>query len=242
MKLVGVLFAMVDRPVQAMQAAAERPRSWWLPATLLVLAFVVLVLVGAPYQVELANQQSAEVIERMAKDLSEQQLELMREQATITNSRYLLSALGVGLITIGLGWLLRGGIVHLSSMAMGGISSWPATFTCCLWSMIPFFVRDLLQALYVGIKHQLVLHQGLAFLAASGDWLRDSRNLLYALLSNIDPFTIWHLILLAIGIHVATRLKKGQATALAVIVWAVFLGLKLIPVAISASLAGRLGG
>ena len=243
MRLATIPFAIIDRPRRALTEAAQRPRSWWLPALLLIVSMLVLIWVTAPDQVVLANERAAEMIERITANLTEEQAQAVRARtASTTLQSYWIAAAGMGLAMAALGWVLRGGMVHFSSMAAGGKSAWNATFAVGVWTMFPYFFRDLLQSLYVSLSGKVLEHQGLAFLVASGNWLDDSRHLVYALLSNVDPFALWHLVLLSIGIAVATKLSGTKATIMALIVWAVFLGLKLIPVAISASLGSSLLG
>ena len=219
----------------------EHPRSWWLAATLLLLGTTLLIWVSAPYQIELANARSAQILERVTANLTEEQAQMARQRIqSLTLSRYWLQAAGTGIVIMGLGWIARAGFIHFTSAALGGTSNWPATFATLVWSMLPFFLRDLLQAAFVMINGRLIEHQGLAFLVASGDWLADSRSVLYALLSSIDPFYLWHIVLLSVAITVATKISRGKATALAIIVCALFLGLKMIPVAISAAVGAQL--
>lgn len=242
MNLAAITIGMVDRPGQAMAEAAKRPRAWFVPAVLLVLSMVLLLAVSAPEQIKLANERSAQMIERLTANMSEEQARLVRENARpITPMTYWLSGLGMGLVMAALGWVLRGAIVHFSSMAAGGTSVWGPTFAVCLWSMLPFFVRDLVQAAYILVSKQLIEYQGLSFLVASGDVLKDSRNLMYALLGNVDPFALWHIVLLGIGISAATKLGKGKATFMALVVWLVFLVLKLVPVFLGRAVMGNLG-
>jgi hypothetical protein len=242
MNLAVIAIGMIDRPTQAMAEAAKRPRAWFVPAILLVLSMVLLLAVSAPYQIKLANERSAQMIERLTANMSEEQARLVRENARpVTPTTYWLSGLGAGLVMAALGWVLRGAIVHFSSIAAGGTSTWGPTFAVCLWSMFPFFVRDLVQAAYVLVSKQIIEHQGLSFLVASGDVFKDSRNLAYALLGNVDPFALWHIVLLGIGISVATRLSRGKATFMALVIWLVFLVLKLVPVLLGRAVMGNLG-
>jgi hypothetical protein len=242
MSLLSTLVGMVDRPGAAFGEVTRRPRSWWLPAVILVLSFLLLNWVSAPYQVALANERTAEVIERLSANLSEEQVRLVSESnAVITLQRYMLTTVGLGLVGIALGWFLRGGFVHLSGMALGGKSPWPATYAVGVWSMLPYTVRDLLQTALVLTRQQVIEHQGLAFLAASGNWLTDSRSLLYGLLGQIDPFVIWQLTLLTVGLSVSGRISFRQAFVLSFAVWALFGALKLIPVALGSAFGGMLG-
>ena len=243
MSLLRSLLAVVDRPAEAMRAVAARPRAWWLPAILLLAGMLTLSGVTLTDQVELANERSTQTIERIAENLPEEQAEAVRARSTeMTPARVMLTTFGVGFLIAAIGWALRGTIVHFSSMALGGTSVWSATFAATTWAMIPFFVRDLLQTGLYLVNRQLIADQGLSFLVSSGDWFADSRSLPYAALSQVDPFSLWHIVLLAIGIHVSTKVGRAGAAIMSIVVWAVFLGLKLIPVAIGGALTGGLMG
>jgi len=243
MGIVGALVATIDRPREAMEYVASRPRAWLLAAALLLASLVALTAIGAPQQIALANERSQAMMEQVTANLSPDQLAALQgRDLTLTPSRFWLSALGVGLLVMALGWVMRGAIVHFSSMALGGVSDWGPTFAVGVWSMLPFFVRDIVQIVFISTSKQLIEHQGLSFLVASGNWMQDSGNLAYAALSNVDLFALWHIVLLGIGIAAATKVSRGKGLALAVVVWAIFLGLKLIPVAISRAVGGSFMG
>ena len=225
-----------------MQHVASRPRSWLLAAVLLVASLVLLTAISAPQQIGLANERSQAMIEQMKASMSEEQARALEgRDVSLTPSRYWLGAVGAGTLFMALGWVFRAAIVHFISMAIGGVSNWGPTFAVTVWSALPFFVRNIVQAIYIGTSKQLIEHQGLAFLVTSGNWLQDSRNLTYAALSNVDPFALWHIILLGIGISLATKVSRTKGFVLAVMVWALFLGLGLIPVLISRALGGLPG-
>lgn len=242
MSPLATLGGMIDRPKAAFEQVVERPRAWWLPALILVASFLVANWVSAPYQITLANERTAEMIERLSANLSEEQVRMVQNSSTtMTMPRYMLTTVGIGLVVIAIGWVLRGGFLHLSGLAMGSSSPWPATFAVGVWSMLPYTVRDLLQTVLVLTRKQLIEHQGLGFLAASGNWLTDSRSLLYGFLTQVDPFVLWHLALLTIGVSVTMRFSMKKAAVLALVAWCLFAALKLIPVALGAAFGGALG-
>ncbi len=242
MSLGRILLAMVDRPAQAMAAVTTRPRSWWLPAVLILASVVALTAVSAPETIAMTNERQAQVLEPIIASLPEEQAELVMQRSQMTLRRLMLSAVLGGGAVMAIGWLARAGIVHLSALAMGGKSAWGGTFAAAgVWSMLPDVLRNLVQTLSIAINGRLVEHQGLSFLVTSGDWLADSRSVLYNLLASIDPFTVWHLILLSVAVAVAAKLSKGKAVALAMITWAVLTGSRLLLVVISSALTGSLG-
>jgi hypothetical protein len=243
MPLGAIAIAMIDRPGQAMREAASRPRGWWLPALLLVIGLATYTLVSVDAQVTLANERTSQMIERITASMSEEQAQMVREGSRpLSRSSYLLSALGGGVATMAIGWLARGALAHFGSMVLGGVSTWGPTFATALWSMVPFLVRDLLMTAVFIVQGRLVEQQGLAFLASSGDYLRDSRSIPVALLSNVDPFVLWHLVLLAFAISASTRVGRSRGAVLAIVIWAILVGVKLVPVAVGAALTGQIVG
>ena len=243
MAALGTLFRVIDRPGQAMEEVADRSRWWLIAAALLVISMLALLYVSAPYQVEVANERSAQMIERITASLTPEQAEAARSRAQDTTvQRLMLMGGGVALIMMALGWVLRGTIVHFTSMALGGRSAWAATYAVGVWSMLPYFVRDVVQIIYVLVQKQVPQHAGLSFLVASGDWLKDSQSVTYSLLSNADPFALWHLLVFAVAISVATKVGQAKGAILAIIIFALFLGLKLVPVLLSSAVTGQFMG
>ena len=196
--------------------------------------------VSAPYQVEVANERSAEMIERVTANMSEEQAELVRNRNQETTVQAdATTGGGMALVTMALGWVLRGTIVHFSSMAMGGQSVWGPTFAVGVWSMLPYFVRDILMIVYVLVQRQVPQHAGLSFLVASGDWLADSQSVVYNLLSNTDPFALWHLLVFAVGIAAATKVSRAKGAVLAVVLFVCSLASSSCPCCVSSAVAGR---
>lgn len=242
MKALHIALKMIDRPGEAFAEVAERPRSWWLPAGVIFASLVALAWVAAPYQVALANERLGETLARLSATLSEEQMALVRARSTMTVPRYLLSAIGLGGGSLVIGWLLRAGILHVSALALGYQGPWGKVFAAIVWSALPFFVRNALQAILIFAHRQIIAHEGLSFLVASGDWLADSRNLGYAFLAQVDPFVVWHLVLLTVGLAAVTGLTRRKTGLMALLVWLLFVALKLVPVAISASFTRGLMG
>jgi hypothetical protein len=233
----------MHRPVEALKRAVERPRSWWVPALLIVASMVLLIATSAPQQVAAANEQRGQILERVTRNMSEEQAEMVRQRSrSMSVPRYWLTAGGVGLILTALGWVLRGGLVHLLSALFGGVSDWKEAFCVSVWSTFPGVVRNAVQALYVGINGSLIEHQGFSGFVVKGDSLENSRDMLYVLLSNVDPFSLWHLLLFAMGISVAIKISRAKGAFLAVIIWLLFLVIRLLPLALGNVFgAGALG-
>ncbi|MBC7236795.1 MAG: YIP1 family protein [Chloroflexi bacterium] len=233
MKAISTLFAMLDRPEAALKSVAEHPRRWLVMALLLVLSLAALTFVSTDRAVALANERSQVMIERLVESMPADQAEAVRARAgarSMTPSQYWLTALGGGALLAFIGWAVRGAVIHFSSMALGGTSSWPGTFAMTVWTSFPFMVRNIVQTVYVAVAGELIEHQGLSAFVASGDWLQNSRDITYNLLSRIDPFTLWFLVVSTAGVAAATKVSKGKAALLVIVLWVVGLGLGVIPV------------
>jgi len=240
-----ILWHIFDQPTLAMKHAAQRHRTWWIAALFFLLCTVIFTWASAPLAVERANARAAQMIEHLSNRPTPRVpmrglgTAMRKQPQAMTIQRYWISSVGVGFVLALLGWTIRAALIHFSSAALRGESQWAKTFAVTVWSSIPFGVQKLTQALYISINHQLIEHQGFSFLVSSGNWLRDSRNILYALLSNIDLFSLWYIVLWSIGISAATKVSRKKGLLLAILAWALLLGLRLIPVAISAASIGK---
>ena len=243
MSTAAILLRIIDRPRKAMDVVVERPRSWWLAAVLVVLSTLVLSWASAPLRAELAVERSEKMLERFAAQLPEERLQVVRERLQEQPPlRTALTSAAVAVVLGGIGWLVRGGLSHFCGMAIGGVSAWLPTFAVGVWSLLPFVVRDLVQSAFVLWNGELIEHTGVSVLVATGDWATDARNPLYLVLSQVDPFVLWHLIVLGAGIAAATKLSPAKAAFLALLVWALMAAVKVGVSLLGATVTGGLLG
>jgi hypothetical protein len=253
---------LIDRPGSAMQAVVARTRTWLIAALLIALGIATRAAVTAPYQAQAQTEALAQATASASGGSTQTSTTLPRIGIARRALRQGLQAGGTstgmpqvapttlavivglaGLLAAVGGWLLRGGIALLASKLSGGEGAWNGVFAVGVWSMFPYFVRDLLQSAYTLTQGALVKYQGLSMLAATGGWLENSPRLVQALLGQVDLFALWHLLLLTAGLAVACKLGRGKAFGLALLTWAVILAIKLLPALLGASLplAGGLG-
>lgn len=238
MIVTQILGPLIDRPGVAFERIRKRPHSWWFPALLLLLTMMVLVWHVVPFEALRQQEQMESILDR----LPEAQREVIEQQGrpVVTTRRLLISGvLGGAVVTVG-GWLMRAGVLHLSAVALGGESQWGSTFATVVWSMFPMAIRNILQVVFIWVNGRAIVHQGLSFLVASGDPLMDAANPAYHILAAIDPFVIWHLVLLAIGTSVALRISKTRAAIFTVILWLVLTAFPVMLALLSARLTAQL--
>jgi len=232
---LGLLADIVDRPAIALAEITARPRwRWLLPAVLAIVAMVALAVVSNP----LTTEQAQLVMQQQLAQLSTEQAELAGTWIARLQQPSLLlaTAIGAGLLGLALSWLVASVILYFSMLLSGGEVTFSGLFATLPWIWLPFALRDALQAVYVFVKGALIANQGLSYLVSTGSVVDDARNLWYNVLSRVDLFTIWHLVLVFVMLCVVPRFGKGKAFGLTLVYAAVSLGLRLLPSLLSGAL------
>jgi len=238
---IHLLWGVIARPGRTFKTIADRGRrSWWLPAVLVVALTVAFALASGPIRTRVTREEmqaaQEEMAERMGDQLSPEDLE--RAQA-ITASPLITIVFPAVSSVVGqvMGWLIWAGALYLASMALGGRSSFAQIFPVTVWAGLPHAVRSLLQIAYVLTTDQLITNPGLSGLLQQQGSMADAiasppgtgEILLRALLSRVDLFLIWHLILLVIGVAAAGRLSGRKSLIIVLVVWLLLTALSLIP-------------
>jgi len=99
---------------------------------------------------------------------------------------------------------------------------------------MPGLVKSII-SLPIILSRDTVPAQDLAILVRSNlGFLVDMKTnpMAFAVLTSLDVFTIWILILYIIGFSYASRLSKAKSAAIVVTLWAVTVIFKLVPAAI----------
>ena len=227
----AALINWVDRPMRTIRYAISHPRTWFVPALLIVASMIVLTIVSAPMAAEQANEQMEAQLSRMA--IPEEQQEIAsRFTGNFTPGRMILTGTFGGLAVLGLGWVFSAAVFHFSALVLGGDSRFPEMFSMVLWTGLPYFVRNIVQTAYVAWTGRIIATPGLSALVASGDVLVDSQSIWYVILSSVDLFLLWHLVLSSLGISAISGFSRAKSGFLRILWWAVFAAVRLIPVLI----------
>jgi hypothetical protein len=235
------LISVVDRPSETMTYAARHPRSWWLPALLIFASLVIVTVVSAPLNAQMAGERIQAQLARI--DVPEEQMEQMSgfiRQPSETG--LIVSGVGLGGLGLCVGWVLTATILHFSSHVLGGESEFSSMFPAVVWGALPSMLRNLVQAGYVFTTGQACANPGISGLVATGDALTDSTNVLWVLLASLDVCWLWNLLLLAVGFAVVSELSRVKSGMTVVIWWAISKAVGLIPVLVGRGLMSRLGG
>jgi hypothetical protein len=144
-----------------------------------------------------------------------------------------------GIIVTLLDYGLRALTAFLMSMLMGGKAAFKEVFRMAAWTTLPAAIRRVVQSIaVVATGGQVAAGLSAAMTTAESRAL----PLLSLLLSYVDIYTVWSVLLLGIGMAITGKLSKGKS-AVGVFV---YLGLSVVGIliyfAISNALGGVLGG
>jgi len=253
-----LLWGMISRPRTTLQyLRGDGKRMWWVPALLAVVLFVLPVLVSAPMRTQQAREAFVAAQEQMEEqrggERSAEEQAQMDQAMSIAASPLItvvFPAVG-GAVGMVVSWLAWAGALYLAGVALGGRSSFGQTLRMVLWTWLPYSVRGVIQTVYILISGQIIANPGLSGfvrdnrLADSASMLTPpstGQTLLAALLSRVDLFLIWNLLLLIVGVRVTAELPRRKATIATLVVWLVLTALGLVPALIGGLFAQQAGG
>jgi hypothetical protein len=99
-------------------------------------------------------------------------------------------------------------------------------------------VYFLVQAIFMFVAKRAINALGLSALVATGDLMQDAQDPLFTLLGRLDPFWLWHLFLVVVGLAVAAQFSRKKSLVLTVIYAAISLAVTAIPSLLLGGLAG----
>jgi hypothetical protein len=224
-----LLFGIIDRPTATFKAVLAR-RKWWMWAVPLVVVFVcmsAMMVVRAPYDAELADQQ----IQRQLASMPPDQAEAARaSMETFTSLPFrLATSLITAALALIIGLLGQAAILYFGALVAGGEVDFGPVFTVSAWTRVPSAINFLVQAGFTLVAKRAIQAPGLSTLVATGDLINDARNPLFTLLGRIEPFWLWHLLLVVLGLAVVARFSRRKALVVTVIYVAVSLAISVLP-------------
>jgi hypothetical protein len=231
-RLSGVFF----EPTKTFGDIAARPH-FWVPLILTILSGVVFVMllgqhVGWPEVARQGMQMNPKAAQQLEQTPPEQRQRALGMQTTIIT----LTSYGGAVLGPPLGFLIVGAVLL---GIVRGIMSAPVTFkqmfAILCYSSMPGIIQTILTAVVMFLKkpEDFYLANPLAFNPAAFMDYQTSSKFAYAVAKSLDVFTIWHIVIIAIGIKAAAgkKLSFGGALTAVALPW-------VILVLIGAGIAG----
>lgn len=225
-----LFFGIIDRPVTTFQTIAAQSKwsMWAAPLLAVILSLVILLIVQTPHTLALTRGQ----MEDQLAALPEEQVEAARTAMEMTMSLpfMLATSIGVGTLALIVATLAQATLLYFTALVSGGELTFGAMFRMSAWSRMPMAISALVQAGFTAVAGRLIQYPGLSFLVATGDLMQDARNPLFVLLSSLDLFWIWHLLLVVLGVAVVARFGRGKALVLTLVYAVLALAITVLPV------------
>jgi len=207
--------------------ATDRPL-WRAPILLLLLATMAHALLAG--SINAAARAGGEVVLPPNSEFwtPEQQAQYM-QAATATNNptfNYVLPALGAVLGAL-LMWLVVSWLLHLVLTLLGGRGTSQGAINVVAWASLPFVLRAVVQIVAMLLTDSLVTGSGLAGFAPSGEGALNV--FLASILSQLDLYFIWHVILVYLGARLSSRLPRGKTWLAVLIVFILVMAVRALP-------------
>lgn len=231
----SVLTGAVVKAREAMANLKETRWAWWgIPALLIVAVTIVTVVAYSYadcqyiYQLRMDHYASSPGQGGRAPEVP---TPLMITMADRVARR---------VISIVISWLVWAGALFLILLLLGhGGVRFGSVWTLVVWAWIPHAVRGIVQSIYMTAVGRPVYNQGLAGLVVDKtpppmmtfvyDIPTPNRQALASLLSRLDIYLVWQLVLMVMGVTALTTLSRGKARVLVVGLWLLFTLVAMVP-------------
>ena len=205
--------AMLFRPRRGFQEMASESRATWsTPMLILTLTAILVVIVAGYLKSRAALMGEIPLPPDWQFWTPEMQENYMRAQQATQGPVFLYIMPMVGSLTgLWLGWLLLAALLHFGSTLLGGRGSMQSALNIVAWASLPFVVRDLLRIIFMLSAGHAILSPGLSGFASTAGFVSQ-------LLTRVDIFLIWQVILLIVGLGITDNLPRTKAVTGVVIV------------------------
>ena len=126
-------------------------------------------------------------------------------------------------------WLILAGVLFLAFKLFGGQQTFMQALSTVLYSWVPMVIYGIVLAIIIAARPGNWDPTHIATIVKSNPaFLVDMKEhmVLYSLLSAIDIFTIWTLILLIIGFAICSKVSRAKAATIIISLWAVMVLIK----------------
>lgn len=204
---------LLFHPRQVFQAMTSESRSTWLTPMLVLTTTAILVVVVAGYLKTRAAMMGEIQLPRDWQYWSpDMQNNYMQAQQATQGPVFMYVMPMIGSLTgLWVGWLLLAALLHFGSTLLGGRGSMQSALNIVAWASVPFGVRDILRIIFMLSAGHAINSPGLSGFASMTGFVSQ-------LLTRVDIFLIWQVILLVIGLGITDSLPRSKAVTGVVVV------------------------
>lgn len=222
----------------------HQPRSWWLPAILIVICTVLPLWAG----IAVANrpmlagpaglmrtEESAVMVEKGGGPIViEGGIDGPQPQTPTQPAAMNVLKIAGAVAGQPLTWLLWGGALYLASVFLGRSSGFRDMFRLTVWAWMPYAVRGLAQTIYIWSTGQTIVNTGFAGYVIDRSATQfippgPGTLALAGVLGRMDIYLVWNLVLLVVGLRAFTNLPRRKAIGAILSIWIVLALLSVVP-------------
>lgn len=211
---IGLMFGALFAPTETFERLAQRP-VWVLP----MIIYVLLSTIGAVMVMPKLDFESAvrEQLEKRGQEIDDKQLEMI-----ISIQKPFVYAAAVFFIPFAITVIAA---VHMGGFrAFAGEGRFAQYFSVSTFAWMPLLVQSLIGQAVIMTRKSISIEQvqtavmsNLGFLTSPID--NPAR---FALLSSIDLFSIWVIVLLVIGFGIVSKLPRAQSIGIVIAFWLIY--------------------
>jgi hypothetical protein len=198
--------------------ATESRATWGTPMLLLTITAILVVIVAGYFRSRAAMMGEVTLPPDWEFWSPEMQNNYMQAQQATQGPVFLYVMPMVGSLTaLWLGWLFLAALLHFGSTLLGGRGTMQSALNIVAWASLPFAIRDVLRVVFMLAESHTIVSPGLSGFSSTAGFVTQ-------LLTRLDVFVIWQVILLVIGFTLTDGLPRAKAvTGVLVVVFLVLL-------------------
>lgn len=184
--------------------------TWFTPLLILSIGALLAVLIAGPIKQQAAQSGQLELPPEYQYLSPEDQARIQEALAATQGPVfiYVFPALS-SVAGVWMRWLVVGGLLHLTLTLLGGRGATSSAMNLVAWSALPFVVRDIVRSIYMLSADHLISSPGLSGFVQLTE--ESASLLLNKFLSYVDIYLIWHILLLVIGVQIASGLTRRKS-------------------------------
>jgi hypothetical protein len=200
------LQVILFHPRQAFHDIVSESRATWLtPMLVLTIAAILVVVIGGYLKSRATMMGEVTLPQDWQYWTPEMQQNYMQAQQATQGPVFMYGIPFVSVLAgLWVGWLLFAALLHFGSTLLGGRGSMQSALNVVAWASLPFALRDILRIVFMFSAGHAITNPGLSGFAPTAGFGSQ-------LLTRVDIFLIWNILLLVIGFASADGLSRGKA-------------------------------
>lgn len=200
------LTGVITKPVATFGDISERP-DYLTPILLMVLTSVIAASVVTPIALEKAFEEMPAEVPQIARTLG-----------------YIMGIIS-GVVMPLVIWIITAALIHFFAGILGGEGEFKPLLSVLGYAGIPNYIKSVVMAIYVGISGNFQPKLGLDIFLKSENPVS---NVLSVILSNVEIFNLWYIVLAIVGVSVAEKMPRKRAAIAFAIWWIIITAIQMV--------------